>query len=82
LVLEKQGFIAGRVRDAAPHFEIQGVTPGDYVLYAWPMEAQIEYATPEYMRQFESYGQAVTVTADNKVNVTLDKVLIPDQAKN
>jgi hypothetical protein len=34
------------------------------------------------MRQFESYGQAVTVTADNKVNVTLDKVLIPDQAKN
>ena len=55
---------------------MQGVTPGDYTLYAWPRDAQIEYANPEYMRQFESYGKAVTVTEDNKVSVTLDKVLL------
>jgi hypothetical protein len=45
------------------------------VLYAWPQDAQIEYNNAEYMRQFESYGQAVTVTEDGKVSVTIDKVL-------
>ena len=74
-VLEKQAYIGGRSADTAPHFSIQGVAPGDYVLYAWPQDAQIEYNNAEYMRQFESYGQAVTVTEDGKVSVTIDKVL-------
>jgi hypothetical protein len=68
-VLEKQVFGAGS------RFLMEGVTPGDYMLYVWPMEAQIEYTNPEYMRQFESYGKAVTVSADGKVSVTVDKVL-------
>ena len=74
-VLEKQAYIGGRMGNPAPHFSIQGVPPGDYILYAWPQDAQIEYSNAEYMRQFESYGQAVTVTEDAKVSVTLDKVL-------
>jgi len=74
LVLEKEGYLNGTVNSSA--FLLQGVTPGDYTLYAWPRDAQIEYANPEYMRQFESYGKAVTVTEDNKVSVTLDKVLL------
>ena len=76
LVLEKQAYIGGRRGDAAPRFVIQGVAPGDYVLYAWPQDSQIEYANAEYMRQFESYGTAVTVTEDGKVSATIDKVLV------
>jgi len=80
LVMEKQVFIAARPGDT-PHFTMQGITPGDYILYAWPNDAQIEYSNPEYMRQFESYGQPVTVAADEKASVTIDKILsIP--AKN
>jgi 5-hydroxyisourate hydrolase-like protein (transthyretin family) len=74
LVLEKEGYLNGRVNSSA--FLLQGVAPGDYTLYAWPRDAQIEYANPEYMRQFASYGQAVTVMEDNKVSVTLEKVLV------
>jgi hypothetical protein len=69
MVLEKQAFFG------TPRVVMQGVPPGDYVLYVWPQDAQVEYANPEYMRQFESYGKAVTVTEDGKTSVTLDKVL-------
>jgi hypothetical protein len=64
-----------RGRGAAPVFQFQVVTPGDYVLYVWPVEAQVEYANAEYMRQFESYGQTVTVTEGGSVAVTVDRVL-------
>lgn len=79
-VLEKQAYLGGRADNPALRL-IQGIAPGDYVLYAWPQDAQIEYANAEYMRQFESYGKSVTVTADSKVSVTVDKVL-PISAKN
>jgi hypothetical protein len=79
LVLEKQGYLNGAVSSSA--YLLQGITPGDYMLYAWPRDAQIEYANPEYMRQFESYGKAVTVTEDNKVSVALEKVM-PNPAKD
>jgi len=79
-VLENQVYLGGGTANPVAR-PIQGVAPGDYVLYAWPQDAQIEYANAESMRQFESYGKAVTVTADGKASVTVDKVLtIP--AKN
>ena len=74
LVLEKQVYAGGRSGDAAAHFTMQGVTPGDYTVYV--MDSQVEYANPEYMRPFESYGQTVTVTADSKASVTVDKILL------
>jgi len=74
LAMETQTFTA--VAPGAPsHFAMRGITPGDYVLYAWPAEAQIEYANPEFMKQFTSYGQAVTVTEDGRVTVTIDRLL-------
>jgi hypothetical protein len=81
IVLERQGYQGPRSSDGAQHFLVMGVAPGDYMVYVWPNDAQIEYANAEYMRQFESYGQKVTVTEDSKTTVTLDKpLLIP--AKN
>lgn len=74
-VLDKQAYLGGRP-DNPTLFLLQGIAPGDYVLYCWPQDAQIEYTNAEYMRQFESYGKAVTVTADSKVSVTIDKVLL------
>jgi hypothetical protein len=73
-VLEKQGFVGGRSGDA-PHFTLQGIAPGDYLLFVWPAEAQIEYTNADFMKPLESYGQAITVTEDGKATVTIDKVL-------
>jgi hypothetical protein len=78
-VMEKQSG-AARGSDSALHAVMQGVAPGDYVVFAWPQDAQIEYTNADYMKQFESYGQAVSVTEDSRAAVTIDKVLIP--AKN
>lgn len=74
-VLEKQGNVGARNGDSAGHSLMQGVAPGEYVVFAWPQEAQIEYTNADYMKQFESYGQAVTVTEDSKATLTIDKVL-------
>jgi hypothetical protein len=76
LVLEKQSYVTARMGDATPRFQFQAVTPGDYMIYVWPQDSQIEYADAEYMRQFESYGKAVTVSEDAKESVTLDRVLL------
>ncbi len=75
MVLEKQGYQGPRSRDGSTYFTIQGVAPGDYVVYVWPQDLAIEWANAEYMKQFDSYGQKVTVTEDSKVSVTVDKVL-------
>lgn len=76
LVLEKQGYPGPVSSDGTRHFLIQGVAPGDYTVYIWPGDASIEYANPEYMRQLDSYGQNVTVTADSSTPVTIDKPLL------
>jgi len=75
MVLEKQGYPGPRSGDGGAHFTIQGVAPGDYRVYVWPQDLAIEYANAEYMKQFDSYGQKVTVTEDGKATVTVDKVL-------
>ena len=89
LIMEKQTYLsAGNNRNpgaALPagsmRFNFQGVTPGEYTVYAWPPDAQVEYAEPDFTRQFGSFGKAVTVTEDGRVTVTLDRVW-QDTAKN
>jgi len=76
LIMERQGFQGPRSGDGAQHFLIMGVAPGDYMVYVWPNDAPIEYTNAEYMRQFESYGQKVTVSADSQTPVTVDKPLL------
>jgi hypothetical protein len=75
MVLERQGFQGPAGSDGARHFALQNVAPGDYTVYVWPQELPVEYTNAEYMRQFESYGQPVTVSDGGKATVTIDKVL-------
>ena len=69
LVLEKQASVN------AARFTILGIAPGEYVLYAWPSEAQIEYAEPEFMRRFEALGKTIRVTEGARASVVLDRLL-------
>jgi hypothetical protein len=54
---------------------MEGVGPGDYVLYAWRRDVELEYADSEYMRQFTAYGQPVSVVEGTKITVKLQHIL-------
>jgi hypothetical protein len=47
--------------DPTGHFKFETVPPGDYKIYAWDDNTNVEYASPEWMRQ---NGKGVTVTVD------------------
>ena len=76
LVLERQGYPMPRSGDGASHFAVRAVPAGDYVVFVWPADLAIEYANAEYMKQFDSYGQKVSVTDDGKATVSLDKPIL------
>jgi hypothetical protein len=92
MVLEKQVNVSGSlpagtafsVNDQPPvyggrRFTLQGVAPGDYLLFAWPAEAQVEYAEPEFARQHGHLAIAVNVTEGAKVTVNIDRALFLNQ---
>jgi hypothetical protein len=55
------------------------VAPGDYLLFAWPAEAQVEYAEPEFARQHGNLAIPVNVTEGAKVTVNIDRALFLSQ---
>jgi len=81
LVFDKQTQVRGLVTAASQpvtnsaRFRVQGVAPGEYVLLAWPADAQIEYAEPDFMRQYSAGGKTVRVSEDSVVSVILDGLL-------
>ncbi len=80
LVFDKQTQVRGLAAASPPgtrsaRFRIQGVAPGEYVLLAWPADAQIEYAEPDFMCQYSAGGKTVRVTEDSLVSVILDGLL-------
>jgi len=92
MVLEKQATVSGSlsagtassINDRPPvsggmRFTLQGVAPGDYLLFAWPAEAQVEYADPEFARQHDDLGKPLTVTEGAKVTVNIDRALFLNQ---
>jgi hypothetical protein len=80
-VFEKLAYANGRspeVLASRPmtQFTIQGIAPGEYVLLAWPSDAQIEYAKPNFVRQYADFGKTVQVREGARVTVVLDKLLV------
>jgi hypothetical protein len=75
MVLAKQAYAGRGHIPGIGRFTMQGVPPGDYVLFAWPQDAQIEYANPEAMRQYDALGKPVSVTEDARVSVNIDSVV-------
>jgi len=54
------------VTDQNGHFMMQGVTPGDYKLFAWEDIEPFSYNDPEVLRQFEDKGQAIHIVESDK----------------
>ncbi len=47
--------------DASGHFNIKGITPGDYKLFAWQDVESDAYQDPEFLKPYETRGEAVTI---------------------
>jgi hypothetical protein len=47
--------------DTSGHFSLQGITPGDYKLFAWEDVESGAYQDPEFLKPFESAGESVTI---------------------
>ena len=56
-------------------FTIQGVAPGDYVVYCWPADSQVPYADSDFIERYGSFGKAITVRGAEKISVNLDRLL-------
>jgi len=62
IFLEKDGSPSRNARaDAKGHFKIDTVPPGDYKVYAWDDNTNVEYANPQWMQR---NGKGVTVTVE------------------
>ena len=57
---------------------MQGVTPGDYKLFAWEDIEQFSYFDPEVLKQFEDKGRPIHIVESAKEMVELR--LIPATA--
>jgi len=61
--------------DAQGTFDIEGIAPGEYKLFAWKAIPGMAYLNEDFMKKYESSGQSITVTQG--AIVTKDLVVIP-----
>ena len=61
------------------HIKMQGIAPGDYRVYAWDDFQQVEYANPDWMKNYGGSGATVSVQAGQTAQVTLKQQTAPAQ---
>jgi hypothetical protein len=66
------------VSDQNGHFNMLGVAPGDYKLFAWEDIEPFSYNDPEVLKQFEDKGRPIHI--DEMGNEMVDVRLIPAPA--
>ncbi len=62
------------VEGAVPNAKMSGVAPGEYLLFAWPLQREMEYLNPEVIEKYKSFGVAVSVRDGETARVTLKRV--------
>ena len=62
--------------DMAGRFRIQGLSPGNYLAFAWPWLPNGIWQYPEFIRAFEARGKPVSIVEGSNGN--LDLMLLPE----
>ena len=77
VLLQKDGMPSRNARtDANGHFKIDNLPPGDYKVYAWDDNANVEYGNLEWMRQ-NGKGVAVSVAPGQTAQVRVTPQTAP-----
>ena len=63
--------------DASGHFNLRGIAPGDYHLFAWEAIDPYAYFDPDLLKQYESKGKPVHIAESAKENI--DVLMIPSE---
>jgi protocatechuate 3,4-dioxygenase beta subunit len=61
--------------DQNGHFVVQGISPGDYKVFAWEKIEPRAYTSSEFLQPYENLGESVHVTEGSRNSVQVD--LIP-----
>ncbi|HVW09763.1 MAG TPA: carboxypeptidase regulatory-like domain-containing protein [Bryobacteraceae bacterium] len=78
IYLERDGQpVRNAQADAKGHFRFDAVPPGDYNIYAWDDNSNVEYGNPVWMQR---YGKpaAVSVTPSQSAHVNLVRQVAPE----
>lgn len=67
----QRALMGGCSTDARGACEILGVTPGEYHVYAYPMEIVIDQRDPSAFKPFEKYGKAVKIAEGERRDIQL-----------
>ncbi len=59
------------ITDSNGKYEIHGVAPGSYKLYAWPELEGFAYRNPEFMKEFLNRGKAVRLEKKGRASMDL-----------
>ena len=79
VLLQKDGISSRNARaDASGHFKIDNLPPGDYKVYAWDDNTNVEYGNPEWMRQ-NAKGVAVTVAPAQTAQARVTRQTAPPE---
>ena len=60
--------------DQNGHFLLQGISPGDYKVFAWEKVEAGAYRSPEFLQPFENQGQSVHITEGSRNSVQVEMI--------
>lgn len=66
------------VSDQLGRFNLRGLPPGDYTLFAWESVDGEAYYNPEFLKNYEGQGKALHVSEGDRVNVALKAIPAPE----
>jgi Carboxypeptidase regulatory-like domain len=69
-------FVTTASADEHGHFELVGLTPGDYEIFAWGDVERIGYRSPDVLRSYENSGVVLHVAPNSRLKLSLQ--MIPD----
>ena len=64
--------------DTTGHFNITGIAPGEYKLFAWEQIEEGAYQDPEFLKVYENQGQGVTIREGSRETAQLKVISVWD----
>ena len=59
------------ITDSNGNFELHGIAPGNYRLFAWPDLEGAAYRNAEFMKEYDERGKPVQIQNDSRMTTSL-----------